>query len=405
MKKISYYRLFIYMLLLNSFVSLTYSIYPSNLNVGKIVGAVLIIVLIAIYVKTLKKRDIFYLLFICIFDLLTIFRISDVSIDIENIMFFTSTTMILWKFSELSVREKMKSEFNKMSDKVFKITNIMLGVSIISLLFSSSWVVVNGQRVLYGFCDSGHKMAGNLCFLSSIYFLYFINKNMKIRDLFYFAIIFVIILSTGSRTYLISYFIIMLLLYLKKLRQYSIIKLFMPFIVICGIYLFINSSIFARFFLMGENQYISENFWEATSSGRLIWWKIDLEAFSNFNIINKIFGKGFTYLYNLNLVEYGLRISAHNDFLTLIVSTGWFGLLGYLIILKSWFFKINYNKRKLIDIVFTILLFIINAMLSGVYGAQQYIFCNLIISLVLLEDKLNYEKKKENTKNELYNIR
>ena len=60
MKKISYYRLFIYMLLLNSFVSLTYSIYPSNLNVGKIVGAVLIIVLIAIYVKTLKKRDIFY---------------------------------------------------------------------------------------------------------------------------------------------------------------------------------------------------------------------------------------------------------------------------------------------------------------------------------------------------------
>ena len=402
MKKVSYYRLFIYMLLLNSFVSLTYNIYPSNLNVGKIVGAILVIILMAIYVKTLKKRDIFYLLFIFIFDALTIFRIKDTSVDIENIMFFKSTTMILWKFSELSVREKMKSEFDKISDKVLKIANVLLGISIISLLFSSSWVVVNGQRVFTGFCDSGHKMAGNLCFLSSIYFLYFINKNMKIRDLFYFAIIFIIILSTGSRTYLISYFIIMLLLYLKKLKQYSIVKLFMPFIVVCGIYLFINSSIFARFFLMGENQYISKNFWEATSSGRLIWWKIDLEAFSNFDIVNKIFGKGFTYLYDLNLVEYGLRISAHNDFLTLLISTGWFGLLGYLIILKSWFFKKNYNKRKLSDIIFTILLFIVNAMISGVYGAQQYIFCNLIISLVLLGDN---KKEKGKKKNELYNIR
>lgn len=403
MKKISYYRLFIYILLLDSFVSLTYSIYPSSLNIGKIVGALLIIILIAIYVKTLKKRDIFYLFFICIFDLLTLFRIGDFSIDIENIIFFTSTTMILWKFSELSVREKMKSEFNEISDKVYMITNIMLGVSIISILFSSSWVVVNGQRVFTGFCDSGHKMAGNLCFLSSIYFLYFIDKNMKIRDLFYFAIIFAIILLTGSRTYLISYFIIMLLLYVKKLKKYSIIKLFMPFIILGGIYLFINSSIFARFFLMGQNQYISNNFWEATSSGRLIWWKIDLDAFSNFNIINKIFGKGFTYLYNLNWREYGLRISAHNDFLTLIISTGWFGLLGYLIILKSWFFKKYNNKRKLINIVFTILIFIINAMISGVYGAQQYMFCNLIISLVLLEDNSNDEKEKK--ENELYNIR
>ena len=129
--------------------------------------------------------------------------------------------------------------------------------------------------------------------------------------------------------------------------------------------------------------------------GRLIWWKIDLEAFSNFDIVNKIFGKGFTYLYDLNLVEYGLRISAHNDFLTLLISTGWFGLLGYLIILKSWFFKKNYNKRKLSDIIFTILLFIVNAMISGVYGAQQYIFCNLIISLVLLGDNKRRRGKRK----------
>ena len=44
----------------------------------------------------------------------------------------------------------------------------------------------------------------------------------------------------------------------------------------------------------------------------------------------------------------------------------------------------------------------IYAIISGVYGAQQYIFCNLIISLVLLGDN---KKEKGKKKNELYNIR
>lgn len=405
MRKISYYKLFIYLLLLNSFVSITNSLYPANLNLGKIVGAVLIIELIAIYIKTLKKNDIYFLIFIITFGMLTLFRINDASIDLENTIFFISTTMILWKFSELSVRKDMKAEFQSMSRKVFWIANLLLGITIISIFFNNCWCVVNGQRVFTGFCDSGHKMAGNLCFLSSIYFLYFLDKEIKIRDLIFFAIIFAIILLTGSRTYMISYFLIMILLYIKKLRKYSIIKLLTPFIILLGIYFFINSSIFARFIIMGQNKYVSNNFWEATSSGRLIWWKIDLNAFGNFDFIHKIIGKGFTYLYNLNLIEYGLRISAHNDFITLLISSGLYGLIGYLLILRRWFLKKNANNKvQLLSLIFTVLIFIMNAMISGAYGAQQYMFCNLIISLVLLDNKSKEEKGKKQ-KDELYNIR
>ena len=56
MKKISYYKLFIYILLINSFVSLTNTFYPTVLSLGRIVGMILIIVLVAIYIKTLKKE-------------------------------------------------------------------------------------------------------------------------------------------------------------------------------------------------------------------------------------------------------------------------------------------------------------------------------------------------------------
>lgn len=399
MKKINYYRLFIYLILLNSFVSLTNNFYPSNLSLGKIIGAMIIIVLFAIYIKNLKRKDIYFFMFIIIFDVMQLFRLEDISVDLENIIFFTSTTMILWKFSEIDIRMKLKSEFEKISNTIFIITNFLLAVVIFSLFSNSSWVIVNGQRIFMGFCDSGHKMAGNLCFISSIYFLYFINKKIRIRDMIYFAIIFSIILLTGSRTYLMSYSVIIILLYIKKMRKNNFIKLLSPFIMLIGIYLFINSSIFARFFIMGQNQYVSNNFWEATSSGRLIWWKIDLETFGNFDFIHKIVGKGFTYLYHLNLIEYGLKISAHNDFITLLISSGIYGIIGYIIILKQWFFKKDENKKSnAISIIITILMYMINAMISGVFGAQQYVFCNLIISLVLLNNNSN---KKEKIKNEI----
>ena len=359
----------------------------------------IIIVLFAIYIKNLKRKDIYFFMFIIIFDVMQLFRLEDISVDLENIIFFTSTTMILWKFSEIDIRMKLKSEFEKISNTIFIITNFLLAVVIFSLFSNSSWVIVNGQRIFMGFCDSGHKMAGNLCFISSIYFLYFINKKIRIRDMIYFAIIFSIILLTGSRTYLMSYSVIIILLYIKKMRKNNFIKLLSPFIMLIGIYLFINSSIFARFFIMGQNQYVSNNFWEATSSGRLIWWKIDLETFGNFDFIHKIVGKGFTYLYHLNLIEYGLKISAHNDFITLLISSGIYGIIGYIIILKQWFFKKDENKKfNAISIIITILMYMINAMISGVFGAQQYVFCNLIISLVLLNNNSN---KKEKIKNEI----
>ncbi len=164
MKKISLYKSFIYLILLNSFVSITNELYPANLNLGKIVGVMLIFVIGLIYIKTLKKNDVLFLIFILLFNMLTIFRIEDASIDLENIIFFTSTTMMIWKFSEVSIRKIFKKEFEEISNKVFVITNILLGIVIFSSILSNSWKVVNGIKIFLGLCDSGHKLAGNLCF-------------------------------------------------------------------------------------------------------------------------------------------------------------------------------------------------------------------------------------------------
>lgn len=392
MNKINMYKALIYTMLINVFFSLINKILPSMIPMGKIMGFIQIIIIIYMYVNTLKKNDVFVIFFLIIVDMITIYRIDNISIDMENLVFFTSTCLLLWKFSENKVRMRFFDEFKKNEKKIIKFAKILLLFSVILLLYKKSWSIVNGIRVYLGLCNSGHKLSGNMCFLGSIFLLYFIDKKMKISDFIYFLIPFLIILLTGSRTYFVSYLFILMVIYITKLKEYKLKVLIIPIILAFGTYLIINSSIIDRFFTMGNNKYVSDNFLEATSSGRLIWWEIDYNDFKTYNLINKIFGKGYTYLHRLNLLEYGLAISAHNDFLTLLIGNGLFAILGYIIILLRWFFKDKHPKSILLNFI-PVFLLMFNACISGFYGAQQYLFANIIISVVIYYFNNNMEKK------------
>lgn len=392
MNKINIYKVFIYLMLINVFFSLTYQLYPPILPMGRIVGFLQIIVIIWIYLKTLKKMDIWIIFFLIVFDLIAIFRISEPSIDLENLIYFTSTCLIIWKFCEKEIREKFIETFKKDEKKIFFITIILLSIPVLGLFYKKAWVNVNGINTYMGLCDSGHKLSGNMCFCASVFLIYFMDKRMKMSNLVYFLVPFMIVLVTGSRTYCISYICILLILYITKLREYKLKIILIPVAFVVIFYMLINSSIFERFFAMGNNQYVSDNFLEATSSGRLIWWKIDIDAFLKFDFVHKIIGRGFTYLYNLNLMEYGLSISAHNDFLTLLIGGGIFGIFGYVIILLKWFFKDKGKNRKLLNFL-AFAMIMINACISGFYGAQQYLFANIVVSLAIYVFYRDREKK------------
>ena len=89
MNRINIYKAFIYLMLINIFVSLTYQLYPPMLPLGRIVGLLQIFIIIWIYLKTLKKMDVWIIFFLIVFDLIAIFRISEPSIDLENLIYFT----------------------------------------------------------------------------------------------------------------------------------------------------------------------------------------------------------------------------------------------------------------------------------------------------------------------------
>lgn len=397
----SYYKLYIWLMIINSFVSLTNKLITSAIPAGKIVGFLQIIVLLIIYSTNLKKKDILFLFYMFTVDAMILMRMKEAAIDLENAMFLTSTCLLLWKFSGLKERIVLRTEIASMGKKFFYAANFLLLIVCVGLVFSSNWVVVNGQRVYFGFGESGHKLSGNLCLIGTMYLCYFENKEIKLMDLLYFLVPFALLSLTGSRTYMASYMVILVVFYFKKLRTYKFRQLIMPCLLIGMIYFLLNSSIAQRFFLMGENHYISDNFWEATSSGRLIWWKIDIDSFLNATLWEKLFGRGFTFLYNLNLRLYGLKISAHNDFITLLLSTGLVGVIGYCIVLKKWLFKTDIEGKIVpTTLALVTIMYLWNAMISGVYGAQQYMNANVFLSLALLNPVSIRKKRYGERKND-----
>jgi len=382
----SYYRMLLELMIVNACASLTKTLYPDSLPLGKLIGFLQIIVIVMIYVKSMKKKDLLLFLYLLVFDFIVLFRIVDSSIDLENMTYFTSTCLMLWKFTDVNMRNRLKREIELMGKKPYICANILLITIIVALFFSQSWYVVNGQRVFYGFCESGHKLSGNLCFIGSLYLVYFSDKQFRLPQLVYYAVPFVLLSLTGSRTYMVSYLVILIVLYLTKLRYYKLKQLLLPSVLVGMVYYILNSSVMERFIVMGTNKYISTNFLEAASSGRLIWWGIDINEFLRFDFLSKMIGRGFTYLYQLNEREYGLLISAHNDFITLAVSMGLLGLIGYTYIIIRWFMKKNNDgKRPFVAIGLTASMYLWNAMISGVFGAQQYMYANILVGILLLE--------------------
>ena len=58
------YKTLIYLIVINSFVSITNVFYPSSLPLGKILGGLLLINILVIYKESLKKSDLLLFIFI-----------------------------------------------------------------------------------------------------------------------------------------------------------------------------------------------------------------------------------------------------------------------------------------------------------------------------------------------------
>ena len=143
--------------------------------------------------------------------------------------------------------------------------------------------------------------------------------------------------------------------------------------------LFMNSNVFERMInISGSNS-------NAYTSGRLEFWAADINAFLNSNIIHKIFGHGFEYVQIINKELTSVAIGAHNDYITLLLGLGLFGMLIYVSVLINEF-KSTFMLKSIIKVAMLFVFWFVPSFINGFYGYQLLLYSYIIFKLLVLRD-------------------
>jgi len=153
--------------------------------------------------------------------------------------------------------------------------------------------------------------------------------------------------------------------------------------------MFLNSEMMNKFSFTIGNQYIANNFIGQFTNGRVNFWKIDINSFQNFGLIEKMFGKGFDFVYSTNKRLYGSEIWAHNDLIDCLLSVGIVGLYIYIYIIGIMLYNISKFIKSKINILLLSFYFIFPLLINGLFLYQHYLysFVLLCVFLFMIENK------------------
>ena len=116
------------------------------------------------------------------------------------------------------------------------------------------------------------------------------------------------------------------------------------------------------------------------TSGRSLFWAVDLKAFASGNLLQILFGRGFDYVYELNAQMVNQKIWAHDDFIHLLLGGGFlaFGIYVYIILE---FFKKRLMKQKKIDRLMLVTYLLFPAIVNGFFMYQHLLLSMMIFCL------------------------
>jgi hypothetical protein len=131
------------------------------------------------------------------------------------------------------------------------------------------------------------------------------------------------------------------------------------------------------------------------TSGRSVFWLIDLRAFYDFGFLNKLAGNGFDYIYYVNKTFYNMEIWAHNDIINLLLSVGLIGTSVYLFVIGRMIKNINVTVGKRFPSALLISYVVFPALINGFFMYQHYLYSFVILAIFIMKERdVAYEKNR-----------
>ena len=378
MRKIELYDALVILFTIYLFSTFFYKLIPT---LNSILGILFILIVICIYFKNLKKKDIFIIFPITYYVLISIIKGDDINYFLEHTIHLISTILFIWKLTSPDITQKIYTSLIKYKRLISSSIVLIAAINIILLIGNSHNIINTGTTVFSGLSNGSHTIASISCF--AIIMSIVLNKNTKMAKTSLLSIVayILIIIASGSRIYLIVLLAIFYCLYREKIKLIKHYRLYTIIIILVVALFTFNSSMFDRIVSTANNRYISSNKLEAFSSGRLIWWKYDLREYGEMSLSNKIFGSGNHIVFEINKHYYGMSIWAHNDFIQILLSYGIVGLLFYMLSLLKAYNNIIDKKNKIYSLIIFLTIICIAA-INGFYTQQHMVFCILLMSIL-----------------------
>ena len=348
-------------------------------NINKILIALTILLLgLKTISQNIKRRDILILISMIIV-YFGAFINTTKALDNFNDIFYLGIWILFFIWIKANFSE-VKEMINRQEDYIYKIIVIWNVIVFISLFFKSSYYNTWGGNDGYfkSFSGGEHRLAATCIFIIALDWI-IVQKRKDKKYLLWVVIPFISIYLSGARTYLVIVLIFAICIY-KQLCQSSR-KFYLTVIPLMALMVLAISftPMWSKFEVTFQEGYWG---WMGTiTSGRSVFWAADIEAYKDLDIVRKIVGNGYNFIYDVNAKATGTRIWAHNDFINILLTNGMLGVLCYLYVFISFSESIlkKYNVKGFVKFGYY-MIWLFNAMFNMVY---TYICATLALPFIL----------------------
>lgn len=377
--KYGVFKLLYITVLLYAFSTITQSLYSISLNRIWTVG--IIACIFYIILSPAYKKTVFYLGGILIVGVWTTISSRNLGQNINDFIYFATTS--LWLI--FLAKYENRSLFYKAAINNKTITKLILLISyaavLIPLLTKTGFAYQWGSTPYFvGFAGTQHAMASSMCLLTAIYLLISLESKFSWWNLAVIMFGAYVVFETGARTFIIPIAILLFYYIHHNIKDMNLKTIVYAVGVIAVLYLIQNSSMLDKFSFVSSGGNMAANALDGFTSGRSLFWTVDLNAFSEGNIIQIFLGRGFDYVYDLNASTVNQRIWAHNDFIHLLLGGGLFAFGLYINIIYRFFKKMFKDQGRLNKLMLVIYL-LFPAFINGFFMYQHLLLSMMVFCL------------------------
>ncbi len=274
---------------------------------------------------------------------------------------------------------------------------VWIALVLFSLLLPKSFIMSNNIKSFVSFTGSAHRFAQTALLAITCLIVEFLATKKKVFFILLSAPL-IFIFYCGARTYLIVALFLVLYSFLCILPN----KMAKVFFLLAGLILVIYAGFYTTAKRMGTESYAWQIAKYGTlhflTSGRSDFWEIDLYHFFLSPPFFIVVGRGYNFVYDVNATYYNSAIWAHNDYINVLVSNGFAGIVLYFLPFFSLLkIMIKNKKRAFLATSFLLVIIVFNASFNMVYSYTVANLITPIIGIVLFDFTTMFYSKNNKT--------